>query len=216
MRSHAHLPWEKRPALWTGCFVGLGLALRAFHYGRNPSMWHDEAAAGLERHRQEFYPASRSSLLCRRRPASLSLDLNGRSSSCWATAHMPLRLVPLLASCLALVLMAFVARRLRTPEAVPWAILPFACADTIPWHACEAKPYSVDLPPSATVLLALYCWSSSWRLGWQLVLYTNDGAGHHLFDIPGLLSAGRFAGSQCCRQCGSNGVRWAFGSAMDC
>src|SRR5437667_3221816 len=82
-----------------------------------------------------------------------------------------LRLVPFLASCLALILMAFVARRLLAPEAVPWAILPLACADTILWHACEAKPYSVDLF-TATSLLAIHCYSSSWGMGRQLVLYT--------------------------------------------
>lgn len=164
------MPWEKRPGFWTGCFVILGLCLRVFHYGRNPSMWHDEAALVLNAIGKNFTELLGPLFFAEGAPP-LFLWIERAVFLMMGDGTYALRLVSFLASCLALVLMAFVARRLLTPEAVPWAVLPFACADTILWHACEAKPYSVDLL-SATVLLALYCSSSSWRLGWQLVLYT--------------------------------------------
>src|SRR5438034_6926701 len=47
LRMALRLPWAGKPIPWTGCFVALGLGLRLYHYARNPSMWHDEAALVL-------------------------------------------------------------------------------------------------------------------------------------------------------------------------
>jgi hypothetical protein len=164
------LPWEKKPGLWTGCFIGLGLALRVFHYGRNPSMWHDEAALVLNAIGKNFTELLGPLFFAEGAPP-LFLWIERAIFLALGDSTYVLRLVPFLASCLALILMAFVARRLLAPEAVPWSILPLACADTILWHACEAKPYSVDLL-IATSLLAIYSYASSWPLSRQLVLYT--------------------------------------------
>src|SRR5262245_64050306 len=42
------LPWMKprwwQAVSWTGWLVAFGIGLRCYHYFRNPSMWHDEAA----------------------------------------------------------------------------------------------------------------------------------------------------------------------------
>jgi hypothetical protein len=35
--------WWRQPRFWIGVCLAVGLALRAYHYLREPSMWHDEA-----------------------------------------------------------------------------------------------------------------------------------------------------------------------------
>ena len=82
-----------------------------------------------------------------------------------------LRLLPFLASCTALLLMLWIARRLLPAAAVPWALLLFAVNDHLLWHTYEAKPYSFDVL-TATVLLALWLRTRSWRLTRQLLLWT--------------------------------------------
>src|SRR5438094_2922821 len=47
LRMPRRLPWAGKPVAWTGGLVALGLGLRVYHYARNPSMWHDEAALVL-------------------------------------------------------------------------------------------------------------------------------------------------------------------------
>jgi len=162
------LPWVRKPAFWTACFVVLGIVLRVYHYARNPSIWHDEAALILNVIGKNFAEllgplrfseAAPPLFLWIALPVFLTLG----------DGTYALRVVPFVASCLALVLLAVVARRLLAAEAVPWVVLPFAVADTILWHSCEAKPYAVDLL-SATSLLAIYCCTSSWRLEMRLAL----------------------------------------------
>src|SRR5262249_6781698 len=41
------IPCWLRAVPWTGCLVAVGLGLRLYHYLRDPSMWHDEAALVL-------------------------------------------------------------------------------------------------------------------------------------------------------------------------
>src|SRR5262249_5218742 len=82
-----------------------------------------------------------------------------------------LRLVPFLASCAALLLLAPLARRVLLPAAAPWAVLLFACSNHLLWHAGEAKPYSTDVLP-AVVLPALFCLTDSWPLVWRLLAFT--------------------------------------------
>ncbi|HEV3118171.1 MAG TPA: hypothetical protein VGY58_14060 [Gemmataceae bacterium] len=164
------LPWEKKPAFWTWLFVLLGIALRLFHYGRNPSMWHDEAALVLNATGKTFTELLGPLFFAEAAPPLFSWIERG-VFLLLGDGTYALRLVPFMANCLSLVLLAVAARRMLTPEAVPWVVLPFACADTILWHACEAKPYSVDML-CATGLLTLYSYASSWKLIWQFAVYS--------------------------------------------
>src|SRR5262249_44345098 len=79
-----------------------------------------------------------------------------------------LRLAPFLASCAALLLMVPIARALLPPRAVPWALLLFACSEQLSWHACEAKPYALDVL-AATLLLALHVKTRAWSLTARLL-----------------------------------------------
>ena len=74
-----------------------------------------------------------------------------------------LRLVPFLASCLALVLFAGFARRVLGPYAAALAVGLFAVSDRLLWHASEAKPYALD------VLVAVAAgWWFARTAGWPL------------------------------------------------
>ena len=73
------------------------------------------------------------------------------------------RLVPFLASCLALVLIASFARRVLGPHAAILAVGQFAASDRLLWHASEAKPYALD------VLVAVAAgWWFARTAGWPL------------------------------------------------
>jgi hypothetical protein len=153
----------------TRLLVALGLALRLFHYLRNPSVWHDEAAVivnVLERNFREllgplrFAEAAPPLFLWAERAVVLLL---GEST-------FALRLVPFLASCGSLLLLVWLAHRLLAPRAVPWAVLLFSCSEMLLWHACEAKPYALDVF-AATALLALFVATQHWPLGRQLLVY---------------------------------------------
>jgi hypothetical protein len=153
----------------TRLLVALGLALRLFHYLRNPSVWHDEAAVivnVLERNFLEllgplrFAEAAPPLFLWAERAVVLLL---GEST-------FALRLLPLLASCASLLLLAWLAHRLLGPRAAPWSVLLFACSEMLLWHACEAKPYALDVC-AAAALLALFVATQHWPLGRQLLVY---------------------------------------------
>src|SRR5579871_4701248 len=90
--------------------IGLGLVLRLFHYARNPSVWHDEAALILNVLGKGFgdllgplayHEAAPPLFLWLERAVSLMLGDNIYS----------LRLVPLVASCASVVLFADLVRR---------------------------------------------------------------------------------------------------------
>jgi hypothetical protein len=150
--------------------VALGLALRLFHYARNPSLWHDEAAVVVNVLRKGFLGLLGPLEFANPSPPlflwieKVVAGVLGEETYAW-------RLVPLLASCAALVLLVPVARRLLRPEAVPWALLLFAVSDRLLWHSCEAKPYALDVC-CATGLLALFLRTESWTPARQLLLYT--------------------------------------------
>ncbi|HTU23300.1 MAG TPA: hypothetical protein VMG10_35020 [Gemmataceae bacterium] len=149
----------------------LGLGLRAYHYLRDRAVWHDEAGLlltvsardyhDLFRGRLDYHQAAPPLYLCLLKTISLTLGDSSRA----------LRLPSFLASCAALLLFVTVARRLLTPQALPWAVLLFAVSEQLLWHASEAKVYSVDVL-AAVVVLAVPCWDRLASLRRQLLAYT--------------------------------------------
>src|SRR5438105_521515 len=200
--------WVRKPGFWTGCLVALGVGLRVYHYARNPSVWHDEAALILNVVGKNFTELLGPLLFSEGAPRRL-LWIVRAGLLTLGDGTYALRLVPFLASCVALVLLALVARRVLASEAVPWVVLPFAVADTILWHSCEAKPYAVDLL-TATILLALPCYTSSWRLLWQLALYTTVAPIFVFLSYPGcFLMGGVLTALLPAVWKGGSGGRWA-------
>lgn len=161
--------FSRRSAWLILALVLSGLALRSYHYLRVPAVWHDEAALIVNVLNKDFaellgplqwHEAAPPLFLWIERAVFLTLGDDVFS----------LRLFPFLTSCAALLLMVPVSRSLLPAAAVPWAILLFAFADPLAWHACEAKPYSSDV--LAAVLLLYFCAGRSRPLFWQLIVLT--------------------------------------------
>jgi hypothetical protein len=144
--------------------------LRSYHYLRDRAVWQDEAGllltvmgrgyGDLFRGRLDYHQAAPPLYLCVLKAVSQTLGESSHS----------LRLPSFLASCAALILFVPVARRLLAPEAVPWAVLLFACSEQLLWHASEAKAYSIDVL-AAVVLLAVLCFDRFASLARQLLVY---------------------------------------------
>jgi uncharacterized membrane protein len=166
----------------------LGLLLRAYHYGRNPSMWHDEAAtsvnvlhksfAGLFGH-LDYSATGPSLLLCIQKYGVLLLGDSTYS----------LRLISFLASCAALLLMVKLARALFDPPGAFCATLLAACSDRLLWHASEARHYSSDFL-IAVVLLLLFVKTADWPLMRRLALFALCAPFAILLSYPGVFLCG--------------------------
>lgn len=140
--------------------IVLGVGLRTYHYLRNPSVWHDEAAVLVN-----VLPLGFAELLGPLKHAEaappLFLWLERATSLVLGDSTMSLRLPPFLAGVLALILVAWTSRREFGPAVAACATLLVAVSDRLLWHACEAKPYSFDVL-AAAFLLALYSATRSW------------------------------------------------------
>src|SRR5207237_8992991 len=92
--------------LWmlTGLVLALGLGLRVYHYARNPSMWHDEAALVLNVLSKGFDELLGPLLFTEAAPP-LFLWLERAVALTLVDGTYALRLVPFLASCAALLLL---------------------------------------------------------------------------------------------------------------
>ena len=149
--------------------VALGLALRGYHYFREPSMWHDEAAVAVNV-LNRGYADLLGPLTFHEAAPPLFLWLEKAVCLALGDGVFALRLPAFLASCLALPLLAWAASRLLEPRAVPWAVFLFAVSEQLAWHACEAKPYAFDVL-AAVFLLALYAATRTTPLGRRLMLF---------------------------------------------
>jgi hypothetical protein len=148
--------------------VTLGLGLRLTHYLRDPTMWHDEAACVLNVLRKSFGDLLGPLYFSEAAPP-LFLWVERASALLLGSSTYALRLFPLLASCLALVGLVTLGRRLLRPEAVVWLALLAACSDKWLWHTREAKPYSGDVL-AGTLVLALFMAGRVLTLPRQLLL----------------------------------------------
>ncbi len=150
--------------------LALGLALRGWHYLRGPSMWHDEAAVVLNV-LYKSYGELLGPLTFHEAAPPLFLWMEKAVAAALGDGVYALRLPLFLASCAAMLLLAWAAGRLLEARAVPWAVFLFAVSEQLSWHACEAKPYAFDVL-AATVLLALYAATPAGPLWRRLILFT--------------------------------------------
>lgn len=180
--------WRDRPVPWVPLLVTFGLGLRAYHYLINPSMWHDEAALVVNVLDKGFVELLGPLRFSEAAPP-LFLWIEKVIELTLGESTFALRLVPFLASGTALLLLVPLARTLLPPAAVPWAVFLFAFSDKLLWHACEAKPYAVDVL-AATLLALLYCRTRSWDLTRRLVGFSLLCPLLILLAYPGCFLAG--------------------------
>jgi len=144
--------------------VLIGIGLRAYHYLRQPSVWHDEAALlvnVLEKGFRDllgpliYSEASPPLFLWAERALALALG----------DGVQVLRFLPFAASCGTLVVLAFVARRVVGSAAAVLALFLLAFSNRLLWHSCEAKPYAIDTFVAAAAI-ALFVGSRPY--GWWI------------------------------------------------
>jgi hypothetical protein len=167
MPPFLRLSWRNAP--WTAIFIAAGLLLRAFHYFRNPSMWHDEAALVVNVLQKNFIELLGSLRFAEAAPP-LFLWIERAVVLLFGDSTFVLRLVPFVSSCLALGLMAYLATQVLQPRAVPWAMLLAAFSDHQLWHASEAKPYAVEVLVASGVV-AIYLRTLAWPTDSRLLLF---------------------------------------------
>src|SRR5262249_5242804 len=107
----ARYSWAARPALWIAAVIVLGLALRGWHYARNPPQWHDETAQvmnilykGWAEHFGPMFYAEAS--------PPLFMTVEKAIVTVLGDSTPALRLLPFLASCGAFLLMLWIGGRL--------------------------------------------------------------------------------------------------------
>jgi hypothetical protein len=157
---------------WWWIAMGLvlfGLGLRAYQFFRAPDVWQDEAAL-LVNVLGNDYTQLLGPLVLNQAAPPLFLWAERTMALTFGDGPTVARLLPFLASALALVLLVPVSRRLLTPTASLWAIFLFAASEQLAWHACEAKPYAIDAF-STVLILALFAASQNWATGARLAAF---------------------------------------------
>ncbi|HSQ55074.1 MAG TPA: hypothetical protein VLM40_04950 [Gemmata sp.] len=135
---------RSRATWWVPLAVMLGLALRTYHYARSPAVWHDEAALLLNVIGLSISQMCGPLLHAEAAPPAFLMAERGVALTL-GDGIFALRLLPFLASCLALILFASTCRRLLGPLSAALAVGLFAVSDRLLWHSCEAKPYALDV-----------------------------------------------------------------------
>ena len=148
-------PLQSRPRTWrlvVVISVAVGITLRVLQYATNRSLWLDEALLA-----RALADASFGELL---RPGSWGAVPPGflwtakASVLVFGTSEYALRLVPMLAGVLSLLLFVSVARRLLTPAAATLATALYAVSPYLIYYSSELKHYSTDA--AVTVMLLAY------------------------------------------------------------
>jgi hypothetical protein len=142
-----------RTALVALCLVGV--ALRVARWAYDASFWGDEACLILN-----FRDYGLGRLLTGRLDATpftqvgppLWLVLHDAICQLVGVSERAMRLPGLLASCAALPLMAFAARRMLPPPAAVAAVALLALSDKVVYQAANLKPYSFDLLATCALL----------------------------------------------------------------
>src|ERR1700748_299826 len=103
MESRVEAPAQRN---WVGWLGALGLALRSYHYLRNPSVWHDEAALIVNVLGKGFRELLGPLFFAEAGPP-LFLWVERAVSLVLGDSTFALRLLPFLASCAGLLLFAW-------------------------------------------------------------------------------------------------------------
>lgn len=144
----------RRTATAAALAVVLGIGLRAYHYLRDPVVWHDEAAVTINVIEKD-YAALLGPLRLHQAAPPLFLWVEKATSEAFGDEALAMRFPLFAISCLTLILFVPLAWRLLPTSAVAWSVLLFAVSDNLSRHACETKPYAFDVF-CATALAALY------------------------------------------------------------
>lgn len=148
---------------WILLFVSLGVLWRVVRYALGFPLWGDETYlcisilhhdyAGLLREPLEYYQVAPLGFLWAQRAA---FDLFGGG-------EYALRIVPLVAGLLTMLIFLRLARRQLGPRAAAISVGIFACSYAPVRHAVEAKPYATDLLIAALLIWIATRWIAAPR-----------------------------------------------------
>ena len=132
--------------------LGVGVALRLFHYFDNRSLWIDEVYVALSLLRMDFGQLAQPALLYEQKAPILFLWLCRVAVAAFGPREMALRLVPLLSGLAGLLLFVPVARALLRPLGAAVAVGALALAPPLIYHSVEIKQYSTELLATVVAL----------------------------------------------------------------
>jgi 4-amino-4-deoxy-L-arabinose transferase-like glycosyltransferase len=148
----------------------VGIGWRLLRYLLQFPIWGDEAFVLIDIHERDYLGLTQTLTFWQVAPL-LFLWCEKVVLSLCGTSELAAHLLPFLASSLALVLFAFVARRWLTPAHGAFAVAVLAVSYYPVRHGCEAKPYALDLLMSVTMLLGTVGWLADPRnLRWLVFL----------------------------------------------
>jgi hypothetical protein len=145
---------------WLAGIVVLGIGVRGYHYVRQPSVWHDEAAL-LVNVLEKGFGDLLGPLIYSEASPPLFLWAERAMALAFGDGVQALRFLPFAASCGILLVLAYVARRMIGSAPAVLAVFLVAFSNRLLWHSCEAKPYAVDAFVAA-LAVALFMACRSW------------------------------------------------------
>jgi hypothetical protein len=134
---------------------GLGIALRILQYSTNRAIWLDEMALKANLAGKPILDFSEALSHDQLAPFGF-LIIERAIARVLGDSDMVLRLVPLAAGILGVILFLELCRRLLSRRAALVAMVMFATSDDLIYYSTELKPYSVDLAFGLAIMLASF------------------------------------------------------------
>jgi len=170
-------PWQRRCAVLTWLAVAFGLLARLREYAFGRSLWLDECYLAMNIFRRSFGELTEALDFNQGAPVGF-LWLEKAAVLWFGQNEWALRLVPVLAGVVSLVLFAILARRMLGPWAALAAVTIFAAAPELIYYANETKQYGLDVAFAlAVVFLAFGAVSDRLTLGRTVLLILVGAAG---------------------------------------
>jgi hypothetical protein len=158
-------PWKS--VVWT--LVALAIALRLYHFLRNPPVWCDELWL-LRNITGMGFVEQLGPLKDVQAAPPLFLWVERLVWLGFGDNIYMLRLLPLLASCGTILLLLYLGCRWFRAAALPWAVLLLGCSHQMMSYTFEVKPYMLDCL-IAVAIPALFISTNCWRLEWRLFFF---------------------------------------------
>jgi hypothetical protein len=133
--------------------VGLGILLRVAQYLANRSLWIDEAWIALNLIERPLSDLTKPLDFTQGAPVGFLL-LEGVAGKIIGYSEYALRFFPLVCGLVSIPVFAWLARRILSQAAAPFAVLLFVVADGLTYYSSDVKPYETDVAVAVFLLAA--------------------------------------------------------------
>jgi 4-amino-4-deoxy-L-arabinose transferase-like glycosyltransferase len=176
--------------IWS--LIGIGIALRLYHFIDNRSLWNDEIYLATSLIRMNFLELATGPLDYQQKAPIGFLWLVRLSVLLFGKAEMALRLVPLLSGIASLLFFMPVSRYFLKPLGAMLAMGILALAPALIYHAVEIKQYSTELLATMVSLYLYTRYSNRFNLS-SLLLWGIWGAIIFWFSFTAVFVLGGIA-----------------------